>query len=108
MAHLEKIGLCLNWCLPINRDKDSEESQSSNTDSLSSSGGIEDVTGVEEEQAVVPGKLTRPLILAQELILDDSSTGQLPVWANTQLRQASDQLFRTNLIKSVSCRRRST
>jgi cytoskeletal protein RodZ len=96
---LEKIGLCLNWCLPINRDKDPEESQSSNTDSLPSSDGIEDVTGEEENQVVVPGKLTRPWNFALKLILDENSTGQLPVWANTQLQQALDQLFRTNLIK---------
>ena len=59
IAYLDKIGICLNWCLPINRDKDSDESQSSNADSIPSSDGTEDVTGAEVDQAIVPGKLTR-------------------------------------------------
>jgi hypothetical protein len=35
----------------------------------------------------------------QKLILDEKNMGQLPVWAHTQLQQALDQLFRTNLIR---------
>jgi len=51
VAHLSKIGLYLNWSSPIVREKEFNESQSSNTDSLPSND--DDETQRENEELKV-------------------------------------------------------
>lgn len=97
IAHLAKLGISLNWCQPSIREiQDADESQSSNPDSQPSSQPPREISGDEENQVVVQGRL-RSLGMLSGLVTP--ANGQLPKWADKQLQQALDQLLRTNLIK---------